>query len=62
MGHLRDLPRKKMSVDLEGFYPQYEPIEGKDKIIEDLKSAAEKSEFIYLATDPTGKARPFLGI
>ena len=53
MGHLRDLPRKKMSVDLEGdFTPQYEPIEGKDKIIEDLKSAAEKSEFIYLATDP----------
>ena len=36
MGHLRDLPRKTMGVDLEGdFTPQYEPIDGKDKIIED---------------------------
>ena len=53
MGHLRDLPRKTMGVDLEGdFTPQYEPIDGKDKIIEDLKQAADQSEFIYLATDP----------
>lgn len=53
MGHLRDLPRKTMGVDLEGdFTPQYEPIDGKDKIIDDLKQAADQSEFIYLATDP----------
>ena len=53
MGHLRDLPKKKMGVDLQGdFLPQYEPIEGKDKIINDLKSAVEKSDFVYLATDP----------
>ena len=53
MGHLRDLPRKKMGVDIDGdFKPQYEPIEGKDKIIDDLRQAADQSEFIYLATDP----------
>lgn len=53
MGHLRDLPRKKMGVDIDGdFKPQYEPIEGKDKIIDDLRQAADQSEFVYLATDP----------
>ncbi len=53
MGHLRDLPKKKMGVDIDGdFTPQYEPIEGKDKIIDELKKAAEESDFVYLATDP----------
>lgn len=53
MGHLRDLPRKKMSVDIEhGFTPDYAPIEGKDKIITDLRKAIRQSDFVYLATDP----------
>ncbi len=53
MGHLRDLPKKKMSVDIEhGFKPEYVPIEGKDKIISDLKKEIRKSDFVYLATDP----------
>lgn len=53
MGHLRDLPKKKMSVDFENdFAPIYEPIEGKDKIIKELKNAVKESEFVYLATDP----------
>ncbi|MDP4109084.1 MAG: type I DNA topoisomerase [Bacillota bacterium] len=53
MGHLRDLPKKKLGVDIEGgFIPQYTPIEDKDKIIKELKEAADNSEFVYLATDP----------
>ncbi len=53
MGHLRDLPKKKMSVDIEhDFKPDYEPIEGKDKIISELKSEIKQSDFVYLATDP----------
>ncbi len=53
MGHLRDLPKKKLAVDIEhGFIPQYQPIEGKEKIISELKKAADKSDFVYLATDP----------
>ena len=53
MGHLRDLPKKKMSVDIEhDFKPEYAPIEGKDKIINDLRKSARESDFVYLATDP----------
>lgn len=53
MGHLRDLPKKEMGVDIEGdFTPKYQPIDGKDKIIHELKDAAQKSDFVYLATDP----------
>lgn len=53
MGHLRDLPKKTMGVNIEGnFEPEYQAIEGKDKIINELKSNAKKSDFVYLATDP----------
>ncbi len=53
MGHLRDLPKKKMCVDIEhDFKPEYAPIEGKDKVISELKSEIRKSDFVYLATDP----------
>lgn len=53
MGHLRDLPRKTMGVDLEhDFEPEYGPIEGKDKIISELRKAAKEADFVYLATDP----------
>ena len=53
MGHLRDLPKKKMGVDLEnGFIPQYEPIDGKDKTISELRDAVSESDYVYLATDP----------
>lgn len=52
MGHLRDLPKKKMGVDLDTFEPDYIPIDGKDELIEELMNAAEKSDMIYLATDP----------
>ena len=53
MGHLRDLPKSKMGIDIEhNFEPQYVPMPGKEKIIEELCEAAGKSENVYLATDP----------
>lgn len=53
MGHVRDLPKSKLGVDLEhDFSPDYQPIKGKEEIIDDLRKAAKKSERVYLATDP----------
>ena len=53
MGHVRDLPKSKIGVDVEqGFLPDYQPIKGKEDIISDLKKSAKKSEAVYLATDP----------
>ena len=53
MGHLRDLPKSTMGVDLEhDFTPVYQPVKGKEDIIRDLKALAKKSDQIYLATDP----------
>ena len=53
MGHIRDLPKSKMGVDVEhGFAVDYQPIKGKEDVISDLKKAAKKSEYVYLATDP----------
>ena len=53
MGHLRDLPKSKMGVDLEqDFAPQYIPVRGKEDLIRELKTAAAKADTVYLATDP----------
>ena len=53
MGHVRDLPKSKLSVDIEGgFIPDYQPIKGKEDVIRDLKKAAKRSGKVYLATDP----------
>lgn len=53
MGHLRDLPKSKMGVDLEhDFTPQYIPVRGKEALIKELKTAASKADTVYLATDP----------
>ncbi|MDL2273281.1 type I DNA topoisomerase, partial [Oscillospiraceae bacterium OttesenSCG-928-G22] len=53
MGHLRDLPKSTMGVDIEGgFIPDYQPIKGKEETIRDLKSASDKADTVYLATDP----------
>ena len=53
MGHLRDLPKSTLGVDIEdNFSPNYRPIKGKEDIISDLKKSAKDSEFVYLATDP----------
>ena len=53
MGHLRDLPKSTMGVDLEGnFEPKYIPVKGKEDIIKELKTAAAQVDTVYLATDP----------
>ncbi len=53
MGHLRDLPKSKMGVDLEkDFTPQYIPVKGKEELIRELKKEAAKADTVYLATDP----------
>jgi len=53
MGHLRDLPKSVMGVDIEhGFIPDYRPVKGKEESIEELRRDAKKSSRVYLATDP----------
>ena len=53
LGHVKDLPKKNLSVDVDNdFTPVYEVIEGKKKLIAELKTAAKSSDNIYLAADP----------
>ena len=53
MGHVRDLPKSKMGVDIEGdFEPEYINIRGKGDLIKSLKKDASNSKQVYLATDP----------
>lgn len=53
MGHLRDLPKSKLGVDIENdFEPDYKPIKGKETLIKELKASAKESDTVYLATDP----------
>src|ERR1700761_1459693 len=50
MGHVRDLPSKGMGVDLETFAPEYEVLESRGKVINELKKLGEDSSEVYLAT------------
>jgi len=53
VGHVRDLPEKKLGIDIDnGFEPEYVTIAGKEKTLAELKSAADESSEIFLATDP----------
>ena len=53
MGHLRDLPRSRIGVDVEhDFTPEYIPVQGRESVIEDLKRSADRAATVYLATDP----------
>lgn len=53
VGHVRDLPKSKLGVDIENnFEPQYINIRGKGDVIKELKKEAKKSKQVYLATDP----------
>ncbi len=53
MGHVRDLPSERLSVDIENnFKPKYEIIKGKEKLVKELKTKADKADGVYLATDP----------
>ncbi len=53
MGHVRDLPKKKLGVDVEqGFATEYEVLPTRKKVLDELKSAAKDAKAIYLAADP----------
>jgi DNA topoisomerase-1 len=53
MGHVRDLPKSKLGVDIEaGFEPEYVVLPDRAKVIKELKDAAKTAEEIYVATDP----------
>lgn len=53
VGHVRDLPASKLSVDVHNdFAPKYEIVKGKEKLVSELKSAVKKSDGVLLATDP----------
>ena len=53
MGHIRDLPKSKMGVDIEhDFEPEYINIRGKGDLIKSLKKDAKSAKKVYLATDP----------
>jgi len=53
MGHIRDLPKSKLGVDVdEAFTPVYEPIPARKKVIKELRAAAKVATDIYVATDP----------
>ena len=53
MGHLRDLPKSTMGVDLEhDFTPKYLPVAGKEELIKELRKASAQADTVSLATDP----------
>ena len=53
MGHLRDLPKSTMGVDIEGgFIPDYRPVKGREETIRELQKEAGAAKRVYLATDP----------
>ncbi len=53
MGHLRDLPKSELGIDIENnFAPKYVQIKGKADLINELRKEAEKSDDVFLATDP----------
>ena len=53
MGHVRDLPKSKLGVDVEdGFEPSYEVIASRKKVLKELKDAAKDASEIFVATDP----------
>ncbi|MDD6728539.1 MAG: type I DNA topoisomerase [Eubacteriales bacterium] len=53
MGHVRDLPAARLSVDVANdFEPKYAIIKGKENFVKDLKKKADAADYVYLATDP----------
>ncbi|GAC1428388.1 MAG: type I DNA topoisomerase [Thermoanaerobaculia bacterium] len=52
VGHVRDLPKSELGVDEVTFEPTYEVLEGKEKVVSELKAAAKKADTIYIASDP----------
>jgi DNA topoisomerase-1 len=53
MGHVRDLPKSELGVDLDSnFEPNYVTIRGKGKILKEIRTASKKAEEVFLAPDP----------
>ncbi|HUP45483.1 MAG TPA: type I DNA topoisomerase [Thermoanaerobaculia bacterium] len=52
VGHVRDLPKSELGVDEVTFEPRYEVLEGKEKVVSELRAAAKKADIIYIASDP----------
>ena len=54
MGHVRDLPKKKMGVEIDdnGFHPSYSTLPDKRKVVSELRKASAEANTVYLATDP----------
>lgn len=61
MGHIRDLPEKRLSVDIRhGFKPKYDIIKGKEELAEELKSVLQKVKRFFLQPTPTVRRGYFL--
>ncbi|MFN2441712.1 MAG: type I DNA topoisomerase [Thermoanaerobaculia bacterium] len=52
VGHIRDLPKSTLGIDEETFDPTYEVLEGKEKVVAELRAAAKNAENIFIASDP----------
>ena len=52
VGHVRDLPKSELGVDEKTFEPTYEVLEGKEKVVSELKAAAKKADAVFIASDP----------
>ncbi len=52
VGHVRDLPKSELGVDEETFAPTYEVLEGKEKVVSELKAAAKRADKVFIASDP----------
>ena len=53
VGHVKDLPEHRLGIDIaHDFAPEYVPIKGKRKLLQELRAEAEKAEQVYLASDP----------
>jgi DNA topoisomerase-1 len=53
IGHIKDLPKGKLGIDIEnGFNPQYITIRGKGEVLKQLRTAAQNSSHVFIATDP----------
>jgi DNA topoisomerase-1 len=63
LGHIKDLPKRDLAVDVEnGFQPKYEVIEGKKKLMQELRDAAKRSTTSTSRPIPIAKAKPSAGI
>ena len=62
-GHLRDLPKSRMGLDIENDYePDYINIRGKGPLIKELRKDAKKAEKVFLASDPDREGKQLLSI